>query len=220
MRAYRPTSAIALIAIVVAAGCGSGDDGGGTTTAAAPAAPARRRPPNLLPARRRPSPPATVGTTAADDSAARTDWANSICSPLATWKAEVAAVGTVAGDGADLSQAALQDAAGKLETATATLTSGLKDVGAPPTPDGEEAKQQVDQLSDDLNSGVDKIKSDTANVSDAASFATAAAAVAATATTMAGQITSTVSALRSLDANGDWEKAFSQAASCDSIGGS
>lgn len=220
MRAYRPTSAIALIAIVVAAGCGSGDDGGGTTTAAAPAATGTTTAAEPAAGTTTAVAPATVGTTAADDSAARTDWANSICGPLATWKAEVAAVGTALATGQDLSQAALQDAAGKLETATATLTSSLKDVGAPPTPDGEEAKKQVDQLSDDLNSGVDKIKSDTANVSDAASFATAAAAVAATATTMAGQITSTVSSLRSLDANGDWEKAFSQAASCDSIGGS
>ncbi len=97
------------------------------------------------------------------------------------------------------------------------MTSSLKDVGAPPTPDGEQAKQAVDQLSDDLNSGVDQIKSATANVTGAAGFATAAAAVAATARTMAAQITSTVSQLRALDANGDWEKAFSQTASCDSL---
>ena len=99
MRAYRPTSAIALIAIVVAAGCGSGDDGDGTSTAAAPAATGTTTAAEPAAGTTTAVAPATVGTTAGDDSAARTDWANSICSPLATWKAEVAAVGTALATG-------------------------------------------------------------------------------------------------------------------------
>ena len=219
MRMYRPTTALFLIAIAVAAGCGSSDDGGTTTAGESTAAAGTTTATGSTAPGTTATEPAAAGTTTAEDLAARTDWANSVCGALATWKSDVAAVGASLTSGG-LTQSALQDAAGKLETATTTLTSGLKDVGAPPTPDGPEAKQHVDQLSDDLNAGVDQIKSDTAKVSDAASFATAAASVVATATTMTGQITSTVSQLRALDANGDWEKAFSQAASCGSLGGS
>ena len=219
MRTRRLTSAIALLAIVVAAGCGSSGEGGGTTTAAEPTA-AGTTAAETAASGTTAAEPTVAGTTAADDLAARVDWANSVCGVLVTWKSDVAAVGASLTSGQGVSQTLLQDAAAKLETATTTLTSGLKDVGAPPTPDGEQAKQLVDQLSDDLNAGVDQIKKDTANVSGAAGFAAAATAVAATAATMAGQITSTVSQLRSLDANGDWEKAFSQSAACGSLGGS
>ena len=221
MRAYRPTSAIALIAIVVAAGCGSGDDGDGTSTAAAPAATGTTTAAEPAAGTTTAVAPATVGTGAGPATTRPLQQQAARLQPLGDIEAKVAAVGaelatrtgTVAGGAAGRCRK-LRDGDGHPHERPE------EDVGAPPTPDGEEAKAQVDQLSDDLNSGVDKIKSDTANVSDAASFATAAAAVAATATTMAGQITSTVSALRSLDANGDWEKAFSQAPSCDSMGGS
>lgn len=213
MRASRPASALALIAVLIAAGCGSSDGGTSTTTASESTVAATTAAAESTAAATTATEPAAGSTTTTDDVAARADWANSVCGALATWKSDLAAVGaSLASE--DLSQSALQGAANDLETASTTLTTSLKAVGAPPTPDGEQAKQAVDQLSDDLNSGVEQIKSDTANVSDAAGFAKAAAAVVATARTMGDQIAATVSQLRSLDANGDWEKAFSQTASC------
>jgi hypothetical protein len=217
MRMYRLATAISLIAIVVAAGCGSSDDGDTTTAAEPTVSSTATAAATTASGTTTAAAPAASGTTDTAAPAARADWASSVCGALATWKSDIAAVGTSLANGDGLSETALQDAADQLDTATSTLTSSLKGVGAPPTPDGPQAKQAVDQLSDDLNAGVDQIKSDTANVTDAAGFATAAAAVAATARTMAGQVTSTVSELRSLDANGDWEKAFSETASCDSL---
>ena len=99
-----------------------------------------------------------------------------------------------------------------MKSATDTLESDLKDLGKPNTEAGEQAKTSIDQLSSDLTTDVDSIKTAVDGVSDVNSAITAAATVTMALTTMKNQVTSTYTNLKQLDSKGELQTAFSSRA--------
>ena len=100
------------------------------------------------------------------------------------------------------------------KSATETLTSDLKGLGKPDTEAGQEAKDSVDKLSTDLQSGVSTIEDEMNGASGIAGLIAAAPTILTTLGTMGTDVTSTITTLQDLDAKGELQSAFNDASSC------
>lgn len=186
----RPLLVLAVTASLVflVAGCGS-SSGGGSTTEGADSM--------------------TTGASATDA------WASGVCSSITTWQAAI----TSAADSVKShpSKSALQTAAADAKSATETLTSDLKGLGKPDTPAGQEAKDDLDQLSTSLNQDVSTIEGAVQGASGGSSVLSAVSTVTATLATMGTQIKTTFTDLQGLDAQGELKDAFANSSACDSL---
>jgi methyl-accepting chemotaxis protein len=147
------------------------------------------------------------------------DWANGMCSAITTWKSSIKS-STDSLKSGNLSQDSLKTTAGDMKSATETLESGLRDLGKPDTQAGQQAKDSVDQLSSELKTDTDSIKSAADGISDVSSARTAAASISTTVATMGNQVSSTVTSLKQLDPKGELKTAFQQSSSCTQLSSS
>jgi hypothetical protein len=149
------------------------------------------------------------------------DWANGVCSAMNTWTSSItSSADSLKSSG--LSKESLQSTADDVKSATDTLQSDLKDLGKPDTPAGQEAKDAVDQLSGDLTSDADTIKSTVQGVSGISDVATAVTTVTTTLGKMGDQVSSTFTSLEQLgsDAKGELQTAFQQSSACQELSSS
>jgi hypothetical protein len=160
-----------------------------------------------------------AGCGGSSDTKANEAYADSVCSAIGNWEQEIKSIATSFSGG--VSQAAFQTSITQAGAATKTLLTQIKAVPPPDSSEGQAAKQQLDQLTTDVN-----------NTTDAASTALtqlqanpSAAALTATVATLAPQVQSLVSAANSAitslkDAGGSLSSAFKSTDSCKSLGGS
>ena len=146
------------------------------------------------------------------------DWANGVCSAISTWKASLTAAADPLKSG-NISKDSLKSAADDAKSATETLRSSLKDLGKPNTQAGQQAKDAIDQLSSELKTDADSIKSAVDGASGISGVAAAVKTAGATFATMQTQVSSTVTSLKQLDAKGELATAFQQASSCQQLAG-
>ena len=147
------------------------------------------------------------------------EWADGVCSAITTWKSSV----TSSADslkGGNLTQDSLKSAADNVSSATDTLESDLKDLGKPDTESGQQAQDSIDQLSSDLTTGSDSIKTAVDGVTDLSGVPAAATTIGTTLQTMQSQVTSTVNSLKQLDAPGELQTAFQQSSACQQLSSS
>ena len=147
------------------------------------------------------------------------DWADGVCSAITTWKSSI----TSSADslkGGNLTQDSLKSAGDDVKSATDTLESDLKDLGKPDTQSGQQAKDSLDQLSSDLNTDSDAIKTAVDGVTDLSGVPAAATTIGTTLQTMQSQVTSTVNSLKQLDAPGELQTAFQQSSACQRLSSS
>src|SRR3954447_17299078 len=91
-------------------------------------------------------------------------WAAGVCSDLITWKTSVTdAVTSVT---TNPTKSGLQDAADAVVTSTETLTTELDDLGKPETESGAAARQALDTVGSQLETGATTIRTDAGDVSD------------------------------------------------------
>jgi len=154
-----------------------------------------------------------------DDEDSATAWADDVCTAVKEWTGSlsdslqsVQSVNPLTDpDGArDTLDSAAEDAT----DATRSFVDTLKDIGAPDTDSGDEAKQALDELGDSLREGVDELQQD---IDDSSNVAGAFSAVANTLQTLQNEFVTTFSQLEQLDAQGELEDAFENADSCDSL---
>jgi hypothetical protein len=158
----------------------------------------------------------TTSTATTTTGASATDaWANGVCSAFATWKASITSALTSVQS--NPSKDGLTSAANDAQSATETLASDLKGLGKPNTTAGQQAKTSLDQLSKTLTNDVNTIKTALSGASGASGLAGAVSVATTTLTAMGKEITSTVDDLKSLDAKGELEKAFTQSGTCSSL---
>ena len=134
------------------------------------------------------------------------DWANGLCTAITT-----AASSLKAGN---LTQQSVQSAADDAKTATDTLASDLKKLGKPDTEAGAQAKQDVDDLSTQIQDGVQTIQDTLNSASGLAGILSAVPTVTSSLQTMGNEISSTFTSLKQLDAKGELQTAFKQAPAC------
>ena len=144
------------------------------------------------------------------------EWADGVCSSISTWEESLKSAAEPLTSG-DISKDSIQTAADDAKSATDTLTSDLKDLGKPDTEVGQQAQDQIDTLTSQLQADVDTIKSAAEGVSGVSGIPAAVATATTTVTTMKTQVEATITSLKQLDAKGELTTAFQQSSSCQQL---
>ncbi len=144
------------------------------------------------------------------------EWADSLCTDLSEWKSSVASVAASLG-GSDLSQEQVQDVVNEVAASTEMLVGDLQDLGRPDTEAGQEAQDEVNQLADELQTGIGEMEDAAAGVSSAADAVEAAASIRSTTMTMSDQLSSTVTGLEQLEPQGELKSALEQSDACTDL---
>ncbi|HEX4520210.1 MAG TPA: hypothetical protein VH063_11580 [Gaiellaceae bacterium] len=145
-----------------------------------------------------------------------TDWANSLCTAINTWKASVNSTADSL-QGGNLSKSSIQSAGNDVQDATNTFVSSLKKLGKPNTQSGDQAKQSVDELSQQIHDGSQKISDEVKGITGVSSAFSAIPVVTSTLQTMGNEISATYTTLKGLDTSGELQTAFDKADSCKSL---
>jgi hypothetical protein len=91
-----------------------------------------------------------------DGETASEKWAGDVCGAVASWEDSISTIATDFSDG--ISREVVSEKVADAGDATKELVDELKDIGAPETDSGDEAKAAIEQLTDDIESTVDAIK--------------------------------------------------------------
>jgi hypothetical protein len=159
---------------------------------------------------------AGCGGDGGDETLSPSEWADSLCSDLGEWKSSMQTVAASFGGG-NLSQENVQDAADEVSDATEMLVGDLQDLGRPDTESGQEAKDEVDNLSEELQTGSDEIQRAADGVSSAADVPQAAATAGATLTRLRTQLTTTLTNLEQIEPQGEVKSALEQSDACNDL---
>jgi hypothetical protein len=153
---------------------------------------------------------AGCGSDKSSEPDSTTDWANSLCSAITTYRTSVTDAVNSFKD--NVSKEGLDDAANKVKDATESFLDETKSLGKPNTDAGDQARATLDTLSDQLNSDLDTVKAaDGTGLVQSLSTVTGALATAQT------QIQTAFNQLKGLDAQGELSDAFEQASACESL---
>jgi hypothetical protein len=151
------------------------------------------------------------------DTKANEAYADNVCTAVSTWEQQIKSIATNFSGG--ISKASLQAKVTQAESATKALVTQIKAVPPPNTSQGQAAKQQLDQLSSDIENTLTAAKSSLGQIKDNASGATISAAVATLAPQVQSLASETKSAISTLkSAGGSLSKAFKSTDSCKSLG--
>jgi len=155
------------------------------------------------------------------DQKANEAYANSVCTAIGDWETQVKSVVTdLSSSSGSLSKASLQSKMTQVESATRTLVTQIKAVPPPNTSEGTAARQQIDQLSTEVTTTVNSVKSAVTQIPSGASAAT----IASTLVPLAPQVKSLASTAESTvktveNAGGSLSDAFKSTDSCKSLTG-
>ena len=160
--------------------------------------------------------PLLAGCGGKSDKKANEEYANSVCSAIGSWGQQIRGIATDLTGG--ITKSTLETKANQAVDATRSLASQLKSIQAPDTSDGQAAKQQLEQLSSDVTSTVDAVKSAIDGLSASASASTITASLIALAPqvqSLASTAQSTVTSLQ--EAKGGLSSAFKSSSECKSL---
>jgi predicted phage gp36 major capsid-like protein len=149
-------------------------------------------------------------------SSATTDWANGVCEAISNWGDSVKSTGESLKSGATNADD-LREAVDEFEQATRTFVDDLKKLGKPDTDVGDKAQEEIDQLADNVDENISKMKEAADEASGAGGALEAATTISGTLSTMGQQLSSAFAELEQLDAKGELEQAFKDADACDEL---
>lgn len=161
---------------------------------------------------------AASGCGGSDDSSdATTEWAGGVCSAITTWESAITSAVNSVKD--NPSKEGVDNAVTDAKDATKSFTDDLKGLGKPETDAGQQAEDALNQLTSDIDAGVQQIEQaiQTAEAAGATGVLNAISAVSATLSTLTSQATTTFSQLQQLDGGQELKDAFDKADSCDEL---
>jgi hypothetical protein len=144
------------------------------------------------------------------------EWASGFCSDVTTWKDSIQSAVSPLKSG-NITKDSVQTAFNDFKSATDTFTKNIKGLGKPDTDAGDQAKQDIDSLSTQIDDGVDSIKSTVKGVTNVTTALAAATSVSSTLSTMTGAVKQTYQQLQQLDPKGELTTAFQNADSCKTL---
>ena len=150
------------------------------------------------------------------DQPSTTEWVNGVCAAMVTWTGSVKSSAQSI-QGGNLSEGSLKGAVDDVKGATETLESDLKDLGEPESDSGQQAKEEIDQLSGQLSEGANWIENAADDVSGLNGVLAATRSITAALGTIANQISSTLTSLRQLPGGG-LRNAVDHSSSCQKLG--
>jgi hypothetical protein len=151
-----------------------------------------------------------------DETSGASEWASSVCSATTTWTESVASALGSLQDG-NLSESSVESAVDDVTEATKTFADELQDAGKPDTEDGQQAKDLLDQLGNDIDQGAQELEDDLDSASGGTGVLTAISQITATLATMSSQVATLVEELEQLDPAGELEDAINDADECSSL---
>ena len=161
---------------------------------------------------------ALVAGCGGDDEPGATDWANDVCSAFSEWTTSLESAAEPLRTG-EVSRNSIDAAVSGLSEATEEFVGDIRALQPPDTEAGDEAKEELDGLADDLSDGVDEIR-DTVESASGVNAGAALAEVGNSLTRMASAAQSALSRIEGLDASGELESAFRDAPACEELAGS
>ncbi len=144
-------------------------------------------------------------------------WASGVCSSVQTWLDSVEKTVSGLTSASSLDEAANQAKSG-VKSATDTLKTSIADLGTPSTGDGQKAKKQIDQLTDELDSLSTSIQTLLSNPgSNPVQVAGTLAQVGSDVGKAVSEVQDTATALKGLKPNGALRNAFKTEPSCKQL---
>jgi uncharacterized protein YoxC len=144
------------------------------------------------------------------------EWADSFCTSVSTWKTSLT---TAKNDfTASPSKDSLKQAADDVSSATNTFSSDVKGLGKPPTSDGAQAQQQVEQLSTEVQQTKETIQTAAKSVTSVNQALNAASVVSTNLAKLKDDATTTFNQLEQLNPGGELETALKQSSTCQGLG--
>jgi len=160
--------------------------------------------------------------TADDAKPSASEWAGSVCTDLATWRASITSIADAGGG--TLTPETLGDKLDEANSATQTLVAELRDLGAPDLESSDQLKEELDSAAGDLETSFDALKQDAQAAADAGSpadFNKALAALAPQFQALLDAVSTTVDDLENAsvttDAKAELQQAFAGASSCQQL---
>jgi hypothetical protein len=142
-------------------------------------------------------------------------WADDLCGSLTTWKDSIDSTANELRQSPSRDQ--LESATTDVKDATDTLIDDLKGLGAPNTDGGQEAKQTVDDLSTQVQDGVDAVQSSVDEASGASGMLNAISVASSTLATLLQGIKTSLQELQGLQPGGELQSALQDSSSCQSL---
>jgi hypothetical protein len=160
-----------------------------------------------------------AGCGSSSDKDANEAYANSVCTAVGNWKEQIQSIATSLGGG--VTPAAIQTSITQAQAATKTLVSQVKAVEPPDSSEGIAAKQQLDQLTTDIDNTINAAQPALVQLQANPSVAGITATIAALAPQIQNLANETKSAIDTLkSAGGSLSTAFKSTESCKNLGGS
>ena len=126
------------------------------------------------------------------------------------------AVGSLEGGG-NLTEDNLRLAVEDVDGATSDFVDQIRELDAPEADAGEQAKESLDKLAEDVEMNVARIEEAVGNASGAGGVFEAMTTVSETLSTIGTQLSSTFTTIEQLDTGGELEEAFRAASACDDL---
>jgi hypothetical protein len=160
---------------------------------------------------------AAAGCGGDDDNDATTEWAGGVCSAITTWENAITSAVNSVRDNPTME--GIDSAFSEAKDATKTFTDDLKGLGRPDTDSGQQAEDALNELSSDVDAGLQQVQQaiETAEGAGATGALSAISAVSATLSTLMSQATTTLSQLQQLNGSDELKDAFDNAESCDDL---
>ncbi len=156
-------------------------------------------------------------------SAAAEEWADGVCAAITTWKTDVAAISTEAAEAITEPGATRDDVTTAVDDglqATESLVDELKALGPPDTPEGGDAKKEIDAFLEDAEGSADEVRTTLAGLPETGSVTALVTELSGLATNLASTIESGRALVATLeDLGGDLRDGFENAESCQELRG-
>lgn len=161
-----------------------------------------------------------AGCGGSDSGEASTEaWANDVCSAISDWTAALTATTSALANPSDLSVSSFKETVNGLADATETFVDDVRGLGRPETDAGQQAQEELTQLSDQLRTEADELRTE---LESGANSLTAllgkVSALTGTLSAMSNAVGTTFDDISNLDGADELESAFESAENCESLG--
>jgi len=145
------------------------------------------------------------------------EWAESFCTAVTTWTAELGKIGDGVGDPSSLSADTLEQAARDANEASDELVDEVRSLGTPDVDSGDEVKASAEGFADSVEAERNKIEEAVGDSSGFSDIAAAVTAIGGSLSAMAGAFRTTLEEIENADVAGELESAFEESSACDGL---
>ena len=161
---------------------------------------------------------AVLAAGCGDDESSPEEWANGVCSAFSDWRESVATAGEELRSGATTKDD-VEAAVDEFEDATDEFVDDIRGLDELETENGQQAKETLDQLADDVDQNKEDIQETVSGASGVEEVVAAVSSIATTLATMGQQVQTTFQELEQLDPGSELSDAFENAEDCQALSG-